>query len=340
MAVGSSSPTTPATQILRRSLERGRIGHAYLLTGESLTELEDLARALAQALNCVAPAKKDSGLGSCGRCSNCLRIEHYNHPDVLWIRPESKLRIITISQVREVLGTVNLKPSEAAWKVMIFVAADRMKTEAANAFLKTLEEPPARSLMILLSTEPQRLLPTILSRCLRLPVQAGQTSPASNDWRWLQSFSAEVSTPHKSRLHRYVLLDGLLTRLAEIRDAVEQELRASSLLETHDDLDPALRDELEDELNASVEAEYRKRRADLLNLLHWWLRDVWVIRQTQSLTHQRFEPLAAAAGTLSNRLSPLQALENLQTLERTRRLLESNVQEALALEVGLLKLNL
>src|SRR2546422_372702 len=158
-------------QLLQRSLERGRLGHAYLFCGADLAELEGVARTLSKTLNCEKPPRRGaSGLAleSCDECLSCRKIDSHNYPDVLWVRPESKLRVITIDQMRELMQTIQLKPAQAALKVAVIVAADRLNVQAANAFLKTLEEPPADSILILLSTEPQRLLETILSRCLRL----------------------------------------------------------------------------------------------------------------------------------------------------------------------------
>jgi hypothetical protein len=99
-----------------------------------------------------------------------------------------------------------------------------------------------------------------------------------------------------------------------------------------------LREKWEDELAAAVEAEYRRQRADLLLLVQWWLRDVWLHTLATGKELLNF-PKIAGAETVAGRLSPRQALENLQTLEQTQRLLHTNVQEALALEVGLLKLH-
>jgi DNA polymerase-3 subunit delta' len=342
MATGHETTPAPATGLLRRSLKRGRVGHAYLFSGNALAELEELARSLAKALNCTSGQSNSAdALGSCGHCLHCRKIDQFNHPDILWVRPESKLRSITIDQIREVMHAVNLKPTEAAWKAAIVVAAERMTVQAANAFLKTLEEPPPRSLLVLLSTEPQRLLETIRSRCLRLTVGTHVTQIADTaDREWLARFSSVVATPQKSLLSRYLLLDGLLARLTQIRASVERELSSKSPLETHDDLDPSLRVKWEDELSAAIEAEYRKRRSDLLNALHGWLRDVWIASNTGTAEISMLPDLADQATNLARRLTPPQALENLKVIEHTRRMLETNVQEALAIEVGLLKLHL
>jgi hypothetical protein len=99
-----------------------------------------------------------------------------------------------------------------------------------------------------------------------------------------------------------------------------------------------LREKWEDELAAAIESEYRRRRADLLLLLQWWLRDIWLHSVAAGKELLNF-PKISGAETVARRISPKQALENLQTLEQTQRLLHTNVQEALALEVGLLKLH-
>ena len=138
-------------QLLQRSLVRGRLSHGYLFTGHELEELESLARTLAKTLNCRQPIIKDGApIDCCDQCISCKKIEHDNHADVFWVRPESKSRQIKIGQFvrrddsppRVLLDFVNLKPTESDYKVAIVVAADRMNEQAANAFLKTLEEPP------------------------------------------------------------------------------------------------------------------------------------------------------------------------------------------------------
>ena len=143
----------------------------------------------------------------------------------------------------------------------------------------------------------------------------------------------------KSLLGRYRLLDVLLQKLGEIRAGVDEALTARSPLQRYDDVEKDLRERWEDELAAAIEAEYRRQRADLLLLVQWWLRDVWLHSLSMGRDLLGF-PQITGAEAVAKRISPRQALENLQTLEQTQRLLHTNVQEALALEVGLLKLHL
>jgi DNA polymerase III subunit delta' len=338
-------------QLLQRSLARGRLGHAYLFAGDNLEELESLARTLAKTLNCQQPVKTGAtATDCCDACPSCRKIDGHSHADIHWARPESKSRVITIDQMRELMREIQLKPAEADFKVAIIAGADRLNPQAANAFLKTLEEPPAKSILILLSTEPQRLLETILSRCLRLNFYGdGKRGLDPAETEWLEKFSGLAASEQKSLLGRYRLLDVLLQRLGEIRAHTEASLAARSPLEKYDEVEKELREKWEDELAAAVEAEYRRQRADLLSLVQWWLRDVWL----HALAHSgqrtvdngdqgrdlfRF-PKIPGAENVAARISPRQALENLRSLEQTQRLLHTNVQEALALEVGLLKLH-
>src|SRR2546428_2905078 len=139
-----------AVQLLQRSLERGRLAHAYLFSGHQLADLQAVARTLAKTLNCLKPVKKGGvAIDSCDHCLSCNKIEHGNHADVHWVRPESKSRVIVTGQMRELMQEIHLRPTEAEYKFAIIVAADRLRVEAANAFLKTLEEPPPKSILIL-----------------------------------------------------------------------------------------------------------------------------------------------------------------------------------------------
>ncbi len=331
---------TQGVELLQRSLARGRLGHAYLFTGDQLDELELLARTLAKTLNCQQPIEIDGvTIDCCDECLSCRKIENETHADIHWARPESKSRVITIDQTRELMREIQLKPTEAEHKVAVIVAADRLNAQAANAFLKTLEEPPQNSVLILLSTAPSRILETILSRCLRLNFSADgkrELNPAETEW--LEKFGGLAAGEQKSLLGRYRLLDTLLQRLGEIRSRVDESLTARSPLEKYDEVEKDLREKWEDELTAAIEAEYRRQRADLLLLVQWWLRDIWLHTLAAGKELLRF-PQIGGAESVAQKITSRQALENLQTLEQTQRLLHTNVQEALALEVSLLKLH-
>jgi DNA polymerase III subunit delta' len=356
MAFQEYSGSQQSVELLQRSLGRGRLAHGYLFGGTELESLESIARTLAKTLNCQQPRRQNGlAVDSCDRCLTCQKIDHGNHPDVHWVRPESKSRIITVAQMREIMREIQLKPKESACKVAVIVAADRLRVEGANAFLKTLEEPPPDSVLVLLTTEPQRVLETIVSRCLRLNFGDGTHRPLDPAHQeWLGAFGELAGVEQKSLISRYRLLDVLLKKLQGIRTSLEESLGDRSPIQQYPDAEKNLVERWEDELSAAIEAEYRRHRSDLLGVLHWWLRDVWLRTLSKSSDANpggspsvgsplgsllRFPELDATR-RVAGRLSPAQALGNLQTLEQLQRWLGGNVQEALALEVGLLKLHL
>lgn len=327
-------------ELLQRSLERGRLAHGYLFSGSELEDLEGVARQLAKTLNCERPRRAANGvaLDCCDGCLSCKKIDNGNHADVHWARPESKSRIISVDQMRDLMQQIYLKPTEAKWKVTAIIAADRLNTQAANAFLKTLEEPPAHSVIILASTEPDRMLETIESRCLRLNFGGdGSKRFEREQLDWLARFAGLVASEEGSLLARYRLLGMLLEQLATVRTGIEELLTARSPLEKFADADKELREKWQDELKAAVESEYRRQRGDWLGLIQWWLRDVWLLTFGSAAELLSF-PSLEASKAVARRLSQAHALENLRVVEQTQRLLHTNVQEALAIEVGLLKL--
>jgi len=149
-------------QALRRAIERDRLPHAMLFAGPQGVGKATMALLLAQALNCqvVGPAN------TCGKCISCSKIARAIHPDVVWIAPAP--RIIKIGQIRELISAVGYRPHEGRRRVVIVDNADAMQGPAQNAFLKTLEEPPASTHIVLVTPAPGSLLPTVQSRCQTL----------------------------------------------------------------------------------------------------------------------------------------------------------------------------
>jgi len=331
--------------LLRRSLANGRLGHAYLFVGGDIENLESHAVELARTLNCQSPtATGETGipLEPCRKCNACCKVDSHNFPDLDIVRPESKSRVITVDQIRGLIQKVSLKPTEGRYKVAIISGADRMPSVTINAFLKTLEEPPDRTVFMLLTAHPEKVIETVLSRCLRLNFK-GETGVQleTEDKAWLQSFVGMTAQTNEGLMGRYRLLGNLFSHLSAKRDGIEETQQAASPLSRHDEIEPALRKKWEKELEASIEAEYRGQRSQFFTGLQWWLRDVWLTTMQQSRELLHFQAWADASEAVARRISTEQALENLQSLEATQRLLETtNVQEALALEVGLLKLKL
>lgn len=152
-----------AVKVLTSHLKQGRLAHTYLFSGEEKSGKEDLALAFACAVNCEA----GRFFKSC-ECLSCSKTERGIHPDVQWVEKEDDDKFIKIEKVREVIEKAYLKPLEGKWKVFLVKEADVLKMEAANAFLKTLEEPPAHTLFVLLVESRMHLLETIQSRAFEV----------------------------------------------------------------------------------------------------------------------------------------------------------------------------
>lgn len=145
-------------EILRRAVSQDRLPHAMIFAGPSGVGKRTLAILLAQVVNCL----EGRGNTICGKCSNCVKIRSGIHPDVREIHPEGAF--IKIEQIRNLTNEVAYQPFEARYRICILDAADQMQLPAANSLLKTLEEPPSRTIIILITTNPYMLLETIRSR--------------------------------------------------------------------------------------------------------------------------------------------------------------------------------
>ena len=159
---------------LRKAMAAGRVPHAYLFSGPAGAGLVEAAIALACTLNCAN--------GGCGECESCRKIVAGIHPDVVTLVREGAANIVPIESVRhQVIARIALPPHEADVRVFIVEEATAMAPPAANALLKTLEEPPARTLFVLCTTAPEQLLPTIRSRCQRVRFAEGSGVDAGSD---------------------------------------------------------------------------------------------------------------------------------------------------------------
>lgn len=142
--------------------DRGRLGQAYLLAGPEGVGKRLFALELAKSLLCEKPP---APLESCGRCPGCAQVEAGTHPDVFRVRTPEGKQELPVDDMREFCAKMSLKPSRGSRKIGIVEDADDFNEESANSFLKTLEEPPPGSMLLLLATSTDRQLPTILSRC-------------------------------------------------------------------------------------------------------------------------------------------------------------------------------
>lgn len=153
-----------AKKFLGQVLASAKVPHAYLFTGIPGVGKTSTAMAFAMSLNCKEGSRGPDG---CGQCASCRQLLGGNHPDFITIRPEDQT--IKIEQIKELNRSLGFAPMSGGYRVCVIHQADTMSEEAANSFLKTLEEPPPGNILILKVMEPLDLLPTIVSRCQKVP---------------------------------------------------------------------------------------------------------------------------------------------------------------------------
>ncbi|HXQ81991.1 MAG TPA: DNA polymerase III subunit gamma/tau [Opitutaceae bacterium] len=296
---------TPAVAVIEKAIARGRLSHGLLLAGDDSESLSAAAMALADRL---------LSRGSSGASP----YPPERHPDCLQVRPSGKSRQITVDSVRSLIGRINVSPSVSHYKVAVLHDADRMNLSAANVFLKTLEEPPADTTLLLLTGRPHALLPTIRSRVLHFrftglasPVPVAGWDAWLADYRsWLVRLGAGFGAG-RAVAEGIFALYGLIARFGAMLDkacASEGARRKASLPEG-----------LEDDELAAIEAEIA------VGLRQRMFADVE--RATRAHTVKLLESNAAAR-------RPFAAA--IDSLERAAALLRVNLNESAALEDFLL----
>lgn len=208
---------TPAVAVIEQAISRQRLSHSLLLHGDDPDVLVAVALAIADRL-LTAPGAS-------------VHFPPDQHPDCFSLRPAGKMRQISADATRDLIAKVQVSPAVAPRKVAILHEVDRMNTAAANVFLKTLEEPPANTTLLLLTTRPYALLPTIRSRVLQfrfpslgIPLAADGWTPWLEDYRaWLGRLSAGVTDKRAAADHIFTAY-GLVARFGAVLDFATDEI--------------------------------------------------------------------------------------------------------------------
>ncbi|WP_080798487.1 DNA polymerase III subunit [Arabiibacter massiliensis] len=210
-------------EFLRATVAQDKVSHAYLFTGPAGSNKTLAAYAFAQAVMCPKGAKGPRG-GNCGACDACRRIMRRKHPDVRYFAPEGAGGYL-VEQIRDIVADTAFAPIQAKKKVYILDRVDLLGTQAANAFLKTLEEPPADVVLILLGRTRESVLPTIVSRCQVVPFRSIPASEAAGIIAQNSGASLE-----QARM-ALAACDGSLTRAVEFLKSNERRAFRTRVLE-------------------------------------------------------------------------------------------------------------
>lgn len=311
-----------AFSYLQRSHAGGRLAHAYLISGAARSGKRKLASRLAGLVNGTT-AEDVFATGAV---------------DVFVAEPGSKSRRIVIDQIRSLEHALQMRSAHGRRKVAIVSDADRLQPQAANAFLKTLEEPPNDSLLLLLSALPEALPDTIRSRCI--PIALGpleNAGPSAEEAELIELLKTGATSQTGSVQGAYRLAQGFQRLLGKVRESIQRENAVALKAEEaryKNTTDGTWLEGREDYFKALTESAYVQRRAQLVEIVYrWWLD---VLRARSGLDGKEMSSVAEQTKAIATKLSIADCLQRIQRVEELRDHLGRNVQEALAIEVAFL----
>jgi DNA polymerase-3 subunit delta' len=323
--------------LLARVIARDSMPPAVLMAGPAGVGKRLTAIAIAQAVNCLQPrSSSEFERDACGECASCRRIARGVHPDVIVVEP-GETGAIKIEQLRDVIDRAQYRPFEGRRRVVIINEADAAGADAQSALLKTLEEPPSASLFILISSIPDALLPTVLSRCPRLrfgPLTAAEVARVlKQDHGYSESDARAVAADADGSIGR--ALESQSQDLTEARDAAQRLLQ-----ETARTNDPARRINLARDLTEGkgTPAEERNRLAVRLRSLGSLLRDVGIIASRADRGMLANSDLEAQLETLSSSFDAERSLRAYAAVDRALAALDRNASAKVVADWLLLEL--
>lgn len=310
-----------AMELLAKAKAGNRLGHAYMITGPKEADREGFATAF---LNLASGAKWKS-------------LEEWHQHSVHIVRPESKSRRVTTDAIRELERGLNMSSGPEGHKFGVIIDAERMMAQAQNAFLKTLEEPPPRTLLLMLTAHPQQLLPTILSRVIEIPLLAPDTARvfSEHEQKLLTVLEKLCSRTTSSLSGAFALKKEFEEILEELHESIKEEMEEDFEREREHYAKTTEGNWLkhrEEQVEANIEASYLMQRDALMDLLLSWMGDV--VRQQVGAEHLDLRQYQPATAALAQRWTPAEAGKRLRVLRKLEQHLHTNVNEGLALEVS------
>lgn len=308
---------------LRNAITAGKVSHAYIINGEKSSGKEFIAKVFAMALQCEKREEEP-----CQECHSCKQALTDNHPDIIRVSHE-KPNTISVDDIRaQVNNDVAIKPYSAPYKIYIINEAEKMTPQAQNAILKTLEEPPEYAVILLLTTNVNSLLPTILSRCVVLnmkPVSDELVKKYLMEQLRVPDYKAEVCVAFaRGNI-------GKARALASSEDFENVKSEAISLLKYIKDM----------ELNEIIAAikkitEYKLEINDYLDILAIWYRDVLLFKATNDVNHLVFREEIQSLRKIAQRSSYEGIEKIIEALDTAKHRLDANVNFELTMELLML----
>ena len=307
----------------KSSIELSKVSHAYILNGEKGVGKKTLASVVAKSLQC------ESGEADpCGKCKSCLQAETGNQADIIWIKHE-KPNVISVDEIRtQLVNDIDLKPYSSRYKIYIVPDSQMMNQQAQNALLKTLEEPPEYAIIMLLTNNVDKFLPTILSRCIVLnfkPVEPLHMMEYLVSNIGVDQEKARFCTDFaQGNLGKAVRL-AISPDYNEIREDSVRLLRRISDMEM-------------DEIIQAVKnmGKYKLDIADYIDIMTMWFRDILMVKISNSPNKIIFKHEFSTMKKQASRMSYEGIEKILEAMDKLKVRLEANVNFDIAMELMLL----
>lgn len=305
---------------MKNSISQNKVSHAYMLVGERGAGKKTLANAYAMALQC-----ERGGPVPCTACDSCKKANSKNHPDIIYVEHE-KSGSISVEEIRsQAVDDVAIRPYSGRYKIYVISDADKMTPQAQNALLKTIEEPPAYAVFLLLTVNADALLPTIQSRCVRLdvrPISDAQVKRYLVENMHVPDYEADLGT---------AFAQGNIGRAKQAADASYFDdmarkaihiLKYASSMEIHEWVEALA--------NMAKEPDMIY---DYLNIFQMWFRDVLMFKATREVDYLVFKREINAIKQQASQHS-YEGIENIiRAADKAKTRLQANVNFDLAMEL-------
>ncbi len=307
---------------MQAAILRGKVSHAYILNGEAGSGKKMLADIFAETLQC-----EEKGLEPCGKCKSCLQAASDNHPDIIKVTHEKAG--ISVDDIRtQVNNTIDIMPYSSKYKIYIIPDADKMTEQAQNALLKTIEEPPAYAVILLLVSNSGKLLSTILSRCVSLnlkPVPADAITEYLMKNYQIPDYNAEVSAKFSQGNV------GKAIRYAASEEFTEAKDKVLHLLKYVDNM-PVY------ELLQGIKelGEHKLEIYDYIDLMMLWYRDVLLYKVTGNPNTLLFREELSSIKKQAEQCGYEGIEQIIKAMDKAKERLRANVNFDIAMELMLL----
>lgn len=310
-------------QHFKRSIEMGKISQGYIINGEEGSGKKTLTRAVIKTLQC-----EEGGTEPCGKCKSCKQMDTGNQPDVTWVTHD-KPNVISVEEVREQVNKdITIKPYSSRYKIYVIDEAQLLNANAQNALLKTIEEPPEYAVIFLLTSNIDKILPTILSRCIVLNVKPVRERDV------LDYLMNELKLPKEKADFCMDFAQGNLGKAIRLASSDEYN-------EIKEDVTVLLRKipemSVEDILFSIKNMNHHKLKiGDYIDLMMMWYRDILMLKITGNAGRLMFKEYYTDIRKQSAHIS-YEGIENvLKAMDKAKLRLEANVNFDIAMELMLL----